>query len=90
MKMNTLTKQLQKLVVVNEHTLGAIFPEQPNQVQILQASILLGAVLTWQDGLLPISPLDKIRLASPNDFTVFHVHFGGFNNPAEYEFENNI
>ena len=85
-----MTKQRQKLVVVNEHTLGTIFPEQPNQVQILQASVLRGAVFSWQDGILPISPFDKVRLASPNDFTVFQVHFGRFNNPKEYEFENTI
>lgn len=74
-----------RLVVVNEHTLGYIIPAQPNQAGILQASILRGATHSWMEGPLPLSSLDKVRTATRADFDTFHVHFGSFGNPAEYE-----
>lgn len=75
-----------KIVVVNEHTLGYIHPQLPNEAGILQASVLRGATHSWMEGPLPLSPLDTVRLATPADFDTFHVHFcKGYQNPAEYE-----
>ena len=73
------------LVVFNEHTLGFITPNLPNNCQILHASILRGATKT--DGSVLISWNDKIRLATEKDFDAFRVHFGGFENENEYIYQ---
>ncbi|MSW53420.1 MAG: hypothetical protein F2817_21340 [Actinobacteria bacterium] len=84
-----------KLVVVDEHTLGFIFPQsyydKPSglvYVNILHASVLKGAVNT-ADPIL-IGSTNKVRLASEKDFDDFRVVMNGYkNNPNEYEFVTN-
>jgi len=80
-----------KLVVVNEHTLGFIFPPSAYNnrlgltfVNILHASILKGAVNTARPIL--IGSTDKVRLASENDFNNFRVCFNGYNS-KEYLYQ---
>lgn len=78
-----------KLVVVDEHTLGYIFPEQPNTYHILKESILKGSPYNYNNGTSRLIYNQKIRLASENDFNEFNVIFDGYkNNPNEYEFLN--
>lgn len=74
-----------KLVVLNEHTLGYVYPNKPNDCFILQSSVIRGAV---NNGFMkPICyKLDNVRLASAKDFDEFRVVFNGYNNPNEYEF----
>jgi hypothetical protein len=82
-----------KLVVLNEHTLGYIFPRSSYEgewknlvyVNILHASVLKGATQTSNPVLL--CSTDKIRLASEKDFDDFRVNFKGYNNAVEYEFK---
>lgn len=84
-----------KLVVLNEHTLGFIFPRSCYEgewkdlvyINILHASVLKGAVNTT--GPILVSPLDKVRLASEKDFDNFNVSFKGYDNEQEYEFVTN-
>ena len=67
-----------KLVVLNEHTLGYIFPELPGYVQILHASVLRGATSGRLESSVLTSPKDNVRLASEQDFNTFNVSFLGF------------
>jgi hypothetical protein len=77
--------QKHKLIVIDEHTLGSVFPEQPNQAQILGASILRGALDTM--GIIPIQ-FKKTRPATLADFETFRVHPAGFvDDPARYEMQ---
>lgn len=82
-----MTQSRIKLVVLNEHTLGYIRPEQPNDCYIIRSSVIKGAV---DNGFMkPICyALDKVRLASAKDFDEFRVVFTerGYNNSQEYEF----
>lgn len=75
-----------KLVVFNEHTLGFITPEQPEIVQQLHTSILKGSRYS-ENSTIYVND-GTVRLASEKDFEDYRVYFGGFNNPAEYEFLN--
>ena len=79
-----------KLVVFNEHTLGYIIPEIPNQVQILHASVLKGAVWSLSKSSDYIGKNDKVRLASEQDFKDFRCCFSGYQNKDEYEFAENL
>lgn len=83
-----------KLVVVNEHTLGYIFPPSAYKehsgltfVNILHASVLKGAVQTSNPIL--IGSTHTVRLASEKDFDDFRVVFRGYENKNEYEFVTN-
>lgn len=85
------TQEKIKLVVLNEHTLGFIFPqsyyEKPlglTHVNILHASVLKGAIQTLNPVLL--GSTDNVRLASEKDFDSFRVYFGSFANEQEYEY----
>ena len=73
-----------KLVVYNEHTLGYIMPELPNDVCIIRSLQSKGAPIRFSYSPFPISPLDNIRLASEKDFDDFNVYFGSFGNEDEY------
>jgi hypothetical protein len=76
-----------KLVVLDGHTLGYIFPNFPNYVQVLHSSILKGAPRTTQqpENFL-INKNSNIRLASRVDFEEFRCVFGSFANKKEYEY----
>ena len=77
-----------KLVVVDEHTLGYIDPEQPDYAGVLHASILKGATFCVPASIEPILiKHKKVRLASENDFNDFRVSFKGFDNEQLYEFK---
>ena len=84
-----------KLVVVDEHTLGYIFPPSAYKehsgltyVNILHGSVLKGAVNTT--GPILIGNTNKVRLANEQDFNDYRVCFDGYkNNPQEYEFVTN-
>ncbi len=77
-----------KLLVVNENVLGYVFPEQPEKLHILQASILKGANYHDLGGgiYLNASNIKSLRLASKKDFDEFRVYFGAYNNSEIYEF----
>lgn len=65
-----------RYVVMNEHTLGYIYPQQPDTLGILRASVLRGSPLLGDNGLtgtLLISGADDIRPATLADFTVYRV-----------------
>jgi hypothetical protein len=75
-----------KLVVIDNHTLGFIFPGS-RVASILHASVLRGAT---NYGLLaaPICHKGKeVRLATEKDFDDFRVVFGQFANEQEYEYQ---
>jgi hypothetical protein len=74
-----------KLVVMNEHTLGYVFPEQPKYLHTLHSSILKGSTYPNDGQSIYIGTSDKIRLASLVDFNEFRVSMKGYND-TEYEF----
>ena len=83
-----MNNSLIKLVVYNSHTLGYIFPETPNDVQILHSSPLKGSPTTSNlTSSFPIRKSDSVRLAAESDFEDFRVCFKGFNNPKEYLYD---
>lgn len=74
-----------KLVVMNEHTLGYIFPEQPKYLHILHASILKGSTFPNDGQSVYIGRGATIRLASEQDFNDFRVVMNGYKSD-EYEY----
>jgi hypothetical protein len=66
-----------KYVVMNEHTLGIVYEEQPNLLWPLRASVLRGA--PWSTGHDPvgITELDTVRAASKDDFDDYRVCWEG-------------
>jgi hypothetical protein len=75
-----------KLIVVNEHTL-AYQGQNTRNYNVLHASILKGAPFNVLPEPKILSRLDKVRLASEEDFDEFRVSPKGFtDNPQEYEF----
>lgn len=75
-----------KLVIIDEHTLAYIQPENPTVANILHASVLRGSPhpafgqIMWE--------FKTVRLASEHDFNEYRVSFEGYkNNPDEYEFD---
>jgi hypothetical protein len=72
----THTEKIQ-LVVMNEHTLGYIFPEQPQSLHILQSSVLRGSTLPNDGQSVVIGSGDTVRLASQQDFNDFRVVMDG-------------
>ncbi|MEO2050277.1 MAG: hypothetical protein ABGX00_00820 [Allomuricauda sp.] len=77
-----------KLVVIDEHTLGYIFPELPNSAGILRASILRGSNFNDMGGSISLHGA-TVRLASEKDFDDYRVVFDGYKNSPEYEYEEN-
>ena len=75
-----------KLVVLNEHTLGYIFPQLPNYVQVLHASILKGAPFELWPSRKHIGSQDTVRLASRKDFEAFNQNLEQYSSTGEYEF----
>ena len=70
-----------KLVVLDDHTLGYILPQLPNDVQILHTSPLKGSPTTSNlTSSFPIGTHSNVRLASENDFNDFGVYFEGYKN----------
>lgn len=59
--------------VLNEHTLGYVYAEQPGRLNILRASILRGSPHGNFDGPIALSPLDTLRAATPADFDLYRV-----------------
>lgn len=69
-----MSNQTIRYVVVNEHTLGYVYGEQPRTLNILRASVLRGA--GEPDPLRAQTPLnasDTVRLATLQDFADFKV-----------------
>ena len=60
-------------IVINENILGFTRPGW-TEAQILAASALRGATVSWMDGVFPL-PMDstKIRPATAKDFDTFRV-----------------
>lgn len=77
-----------KLVVYNEYALGYIFPETPDTVNALHASILKGAPFRLGCNQYYIRDIDTVRLASRKDFDDFGVDFKGYGDPETYEFKD--
>lgn len=79
-----------KLVVINEHTLGFIFPES-KYASVLHASVLrgspiAGSFLSANEPIL-LGSHHKVRLASPKDFDDYRVSMVGFTDEQEYEYQ---
>lgn len=73
-----------KLVIVNENTLGCIWPEYPNTLHVIQASGTRGSFMrNMENYSIKNTP---VRLASEKDFEEYRVCFEGFNNTNEYEY----
>jgi hypothetical protein len=78
-----------KIVVLNEHTLGYILPQLPNDVQILHSSILKGSPFGINQSSAPIRSGDVIRLATSCDFNNFRVvESNSYKNTDEYEYNS--
>lgn len=73
-----------QLVIIDEHTLGAIHPDRPQQAEILHGSILRGATSAT-----PILTAGKkVRLASKEDFNAYRVSFEGYSKePDIYDWD---
>lgn len=77
-----------KLVVAEGHTLGFIFPELPNSLQILHSSILRGSRYPSTGSIM--LPKNH-RLADAEDFEAFNIHAKGFiGNLEEYEYDTSF
>lgn len=77
-----------QLVVVNENTLGYIFPEYKQTIHVLHASVLKGAH-GGNGSSLQVFMANSIRLASEKDFNDYRVCFDGYkNNKNEYEYQS--
>ena len=78
-----------KLVVIEEHTLGFIFPESIYasvlHASVLRGSPISGSFLSANEPILLGSK--KVRLASEKDFDDYRVSFKGFDNELEYEYQ---
>lgn len=80
-------KEKIKLVVVDEHTLGYIYPND-NKVAILHTSILKGSPYSDRSTIY-ISNHKNIRLASEKDFDDFRCMFDGYKqNSEDYEYQS--
>lgn len=80
-----MAEQKIKLVVVDENTLGYIFPEQPNSIHVLRPSRLRGS--HYPDFQSITHHGKSIRLASEKDFEDYRVVFDGYKNSPEYEYD---
>ncbi len=77
-----------KLVVINEHTLGCIFPETPNYYSTFRALRSKGAPFSLLPGPTFIGSLTTVRLANEQDFKEYRVQFSGYEKHTdEYEFD---
>lgn len=74
-----------KLVMMNEHTLGYIFPEQPESLHVLHSSVLRGSTLPNDGQSVTIGGNDNIRLASEKDFHDLGVMMNGYRSD-DYEY----
>jgi len=72
------------LVVVDEHTLGYIFPQSFN-VGILHTSVLKGSYLNAFSSHIDYR-YHNVRLATEEDFNDYRCVFGSFKNREEYEY----
>lgn len=59
-----------RYVVMNEHTLGYIYAEQPDTLCVLHGSVLKGG-RDWKNGPALITPLDEVRDATLKDFSEY-------------------
>jgi hypothetical protein len=75
-----------KVVVLNNHTLGFISPDVPNDVQILHSSILKGSPFGIHQDSAPIRANDTIRLATSFDFNDFRVSEVGWYSDTDCEY----
>ncbi|BBI90481.1 hypothetical protein HYO65_gp089 [Tenacibaculum phage PTm1] len=73
-----------KLVVIDEHTLGYIFPEYPDEFHILSKN----CESPYRSGDKYVITHENIRLACEQDFENFYTVFDGYNNPARYIYDN--
>lgn len=68
-----------RYVVIDEHTLAYVIPQQPNRYGILRASILKGATSGRLDGWdFFRGPKQKVRPAKTVDFVEFRVQSSRF------------
>lgn len=74
-----------KLVVISENTLAYLIPGRPTMAGVLRASVLLGS--NCKDGDITLVTGKSVRLAHRSDFEIFRVCFDGYNNSAQYEFQ---
>jgi len=68
-----------ELIVIDEHTLAYRKPNS-DSAQILHASILKGSPNNNNSGSIYIGSLNKVRLATEQDFDSFRVVFDGYKN----------
>lgn len=77
-----------KLVVYNEHALGYILPEIPNNVYIFNSLLRKGGS-GHNFGVRVITGIDNVRLANEQDFNEYKILMNGFKNDPKYEFAKN-
>jgi hypothetical protein len=59
--------------VINEHTLGYIYSERPNSVNVLAGSVIKGSPWSWLNTPAYCSAHDTLRDATDDDFKAFRV-----------------
>lgn len=59
--------------VMNGHTLGYVFDEEPETFSVLASKPQLGATVSWPCEPMTITRLDKLKKATPKDFEFFRV-----------------
>lgn len=79
-----------KQVVMNENTLGYLIPttSEFKYMGVHHGSVLKGSTHDWRNGPVLISPSDKIRPATPEDFEAYNVSMKGFFEPVVIEVYN--
>ncbi len=74
-----------RFVVVKEHTLGFITPEQPDIIQNLSTSVIRGATFGSEYDTIH-KPWPKHRPATKGDFDTFRVSTEGYSKDPRYDF----